>query len=100
MVTALSVVALSACAGQTIKDRMPAYMGRPIDDLIAKLGFPTRQDSIAGQTVYVWSVSGMDEGTSYGCTIRAIIDAQSIVARWDYQGNEGACGRYAALLRG
>jgi hypothetical protein len=92
-------LAVAACAGQTIKDKLPAYMGQPIGALIAKLGFPTRQDMIAGQTVYVWTVNGMQEGTSYGCTIRAIVDAQNVMTRWDFQGNEGACTRYAASLR-
>ncbi len=77
---------------------MPAYMGQPIDALIAKLGFPTKQDTIAGETVYIWSTGQFIEGTSYGCTIRAIVNAQSVIDHWDYIGNEGQCMRYAALL--
>ena len=41
----------------------------------------------------------MVEGTSYACTIRAILDTQNIVTRWDYQGNEGGCASYASMLR-
>lgn len=91
--------ALSACAGAAIKDKMPAYIGQPVSVLIGKLGFPTRQDTIAGQNVYIWTTGHMVEGTSYGCTIRAILDAQNIVSSWDYQGNEGGCAMYAANLR-
>jgi hypothetical protein len=70
---------LAACAGQTIKDKMPAYVGQPASVLITKLGFPTRQDSVAGQTVYVWTTGQVVEGTSYACTIRAILDSQNVV---------------------
>lgn len=91
-------VAFSACAGQMIKDKLPAYVGQPINALIAKLGFPTRQDTIAGQTVYVWTTGGMVEGTSFGCTIRAIVDTQNVITRWDFQGNERGCANYASML--
>lgn len=97
-VTAIAVC-LSACAGYAIKDKMSAYNGQPVSTLIDKLGFPTRQDTIAGQTVYIWTTGQMIEGTSYACTIRAILDSQNIITRWDYQGNEGGCARYASMLR-
>lgn len=92
-------VSLSACAGQTIKDKLPAYVGRPVDVLVSRIGFPTRQDTVAGQTVYIWTSGQMVEGTSYACTIRAILDTQNIVTRWDFQGNEGGCASYASMLR-
>lgn len=92
-------LALSACAGLTIKDKMPAYVGQPISALIAKLGYPTRQDAVAGRTVYAWSNNRFVEGTSYGCTIRAIVDSSDTITSWDFVGNEGGCGMYAQMLR-
>jgi hypothetical protein len=92
-------LALAACAGQAIKDKMPAYIGQPSSVLIGKLGFPTRQDTVAGRKVYIWTTSNLVDGTNYGCTIRAIVDDQDVIMTWDYQGNEGGCAHYASTLR-
>jgi hypothetical protein len=78
---------------------MGAYVGQPASVLIGRLGFPTRQDNVAGRKVYVWTAGQMVEGTSYACTIRAIVDDQDVINTWDYQGNEGGCRNYAAMLR-
>jgi hypothetical protein len=77
---------------------MKPYVGQPASALFKKLGFPTRQDQIAGQKVYVWATGQVVEGTSYGCTIRAIVGAQDIITQWDFQGNERGCGNYAMML--
>lgn len=94
----LLAVGVGSCAGQAIKDRMPTYVGQPASVLIDKLGYPTRQDNVAGRKVYIWSIANMVDGTNYGCTIRAIIDDQEVVINWDYQGNEGGCSHLAAKL--
>ena len=57
--------ALAGCAGQTIRDRLPTYTGQPANVLIAKLGFPSREDNIAGRKVYVWTTSNFIDGTNY-----------------------------------
>jgi hypothetical protein len=91
-------IGLAGCAGQTIKEKMGSYSGQPASSLIAKLGYPTDQQAIAGQKVYIWSNSRLVEGTTSACKIRAIIDAQDIIVSWDYVGNEGACWQYASAL--
>ena len=79
---------------------MPGYIGRPVSDLINRLGFPTRQDTVAGRTVYVWTMGYLVEGTGYACTIRAILDQHNIVTSFDGYGNQGGCADYAAKLGG
>ena len=94
-----TAIGLTGCAGQTINDKMPSYLGHPTSALIGKLGFPTRQDTVAGKKVYVWTTSNFVDGTNYSCTIRAIINEQDIVSTWDLQGNEAGCEGYASRLR-
>jgi hypothetical protein len=94
---AASVV--TACASQTIKEQMRSFLGQPVSTVIAKLGYPTEEQSLAGHKVYIWATGRMVEGTSYTCKIRAILDDQGIITTWDFEGNEGGCSRYASLLR-
>ena len=92
-------IALAACAGQAILEKLPRYSGQPIDALIAKLGSPTRQDTVAGKAVYIWAGSQVVDGAGYTCTIRATVDQQNTIINTDFQGNEAGCSRYAAMLR-
>jgi hypothetical protein len=91
-------LALSACAGRMIDDKMKGYLGQPASALITKLGYPTRQDEIAGKKIYVWAVTGMYRGTSHDCTIRAILNPDDTISSYDFGGNEAACESYAMLL--
>lgn len=54
---------------------------------------------VAGSKVYVWTTANLVDGTNYGCTIRAILDSQDVIVKWDFQGNEGGCENYASMLR-
>jgi hypothetical protein len=85
--------------GQSILDKLPSYSGQPIGALVGKLGSPTRQDTVAGKTVYIWATGQAVDGASYICTIRATVDPQNTILATDFQGNEAGCSRYAAMLR-
>jgi hypothetical protein len=89
-------IALSACATDILKKGMTPYMGQPASALFSKLGFPTRQDEVAGTKIYVWTTGGMYKGSSVDCTFRVMVDAQDIITRWDVQGN--ACEMFALRL--
>jgi hypothetical protein len=95
----LACVCLLGCAGRTLSERLPGYIGQPASALISRLGHPTAEQNIAGKKVYVWSTNQFIEGTSYGCKIRVIVDAKDIVTTWDLDGNEGGCDHYASRLR-
>jgi hypothetical protein len=52
-------LALSACAMDMIKKGMTPYLGQPASALFSKLGYPTRQDQIAGKKFYIWTRGGL-----------------------------------------
>jgi hypothetical protein len=95
----LAAIALPGCAGSMIEEGMTKMVGQPLSAAVAKLGLPTEERVIAGQKVYVWYSGRMIEGTTSACRIRAIMQGD-VISSWDYEGNEGACLRYAAQLRG
>ena len=99
-VVAAAGLALSACAGDAIKERMKVFIGQPANAIFSKLGYPTRQDEVAGRKIYVWTSGGMYRGTSYDCTFRVNVDAQDIITGWDVQGNEAQCESFAQALSG
>jgi hypothetical protein len=94
----LAGLALAACAGEAIKKGMTALQGQPLSAAITKLGVPTEERTIAGQKVYIWFTRTVDEGTEYKCQIRAIM-AGNVIGSFDFEGNEGKCRRYAAMLQ-
>jgi hypothetical protein len=98
VLTALAALGLGGCAGAMIKERMTPYTGQPVSALFAKLGYPTAEQTLAGNKVYIWANTRFVEGTSYQCKIRAIVDSREIITSWDYEGNEGGCSQYAYRL--
>jgi hypothetical protein len=94
----LSAIALSGCAAPTFKERLKPFVGQPANELMAKLGLPTRQDQIAGKKVCVRSKSGASDGTTYPCTIRATLGDKDIIENIDWSGNEDPCEDYAMKL--
>jgi hypothetical protein len=94
----VAALTLAGCAGSIIKDKMGAYVGQPASNLFGKLGYPTRDELVAGRKGYIWTTTYFDEGTSYQCKIRVFVDSADVIVGWDYEGNEGGCGRYAATL--
>ena len=95
---ALAAVLLWGCAGRMIQSGMDSMVGQPLSAVIAKLGVPNEEQTIAGQKVYTWYSGRLIEGTTSSCRIRAIMRGD-IIATWDYEGNESACWRYASRLR-
>ncbi len=91
-------ILLSSCASQIIPTRMGAMIGQRASIAIAKLGYPTDQREIAGQKVYIWSTNRYVNGTSFGCTIRVIVDSDEIIKSSDAEGSEGGCAQFALQL--
>jgi hypothetical protein len=73
-------------------------MGQPASVLFSKLGYPTREDHVAGKKFYVWAVGGMTEGTSYSYNIRVVVDEQDVITSWDGYGSWKSCGDYIERL--
>lgn len=93
-----AVLLLSGCVAAGIGESMKKFNGRPVSELVAKLGFPTEERVIAGHKVYIWSTSNFVEGTNYQCRIRAILDERDNIVQWDRDGNEGGCSNFLNKL--
>lgn len=109
---------------EPIDNTMRARVGKPLDDAIAVLGMPTSERNIAGRKAYVWTTDGTAAlpvgtstqhfgsaagvsymGTSSGitvapartnCEIVLIVNDQSVVTNWSYDGNLLGCSKYVS----
>src|SRR5262245_124316 len=88
----------ASCASKVINEQMTGLVGQPLDAAIAKLGLPTTEQTIAGRKVFVWFRDYVVEGTQRKCQIRVIMSG-NVIGSFDFDGNEGQCLHYAALLR-
>ena len=72
----LALLAVSACASQSLNSGLPHLVGKKIDYAIGYLGHPNSESKIAGKKVYMWgnsrtftttqTVSTPISGTAYG----------------------------------
>lgn len=120
------LVALAGCA-TALNDQLAAYQGQPIQNLVAKLGFPNSEQTIMRRKVYTWSNGGTYSSsepvtttttgyigtrpvsatsTSYissadylSCTIRIVVDENDRIMRWQWSGNNGPCLQYSSRLK-
>jgi hypothetical protein len=90
---------VAACAG-TVKEGMSRLQGQPLSVVIAKIGQPNDERTVAGKKVYIWGAPGPSEkeAKEKGCQIRATMNGD-VIETFDYQGDEKLCQRYAARLR-
>ena len=98
-----TTICLAACASTVdIKTAMKRFEGQPLSAVVAKLGPPLDERTVAGKTVFIW---GTPEPTFPGqykqedrCQIRATMKDDRI-ASLEYQGAEKLCTKYTARLR-
>jgi len=123
----LVMLLVGACAFDTMNAELPKYVGQPVNDLVARLGYPSGEQTIMGHKVYTWRtdmdyvsttpVTSTSTGyvnykpvtltsTSYvstpmhlACTIRAVVNSDDRISSVDYEGNNGACLRYSSRLK-
>jgi hypothetical protein len=97
-VVAAMGISVASCAG-TIKEGMTKFEGLPLGAVVAKIGEPIDERTIAGRKVYIWgSLGTVNKGEKGKCQITATMD-DDVIASFDYQGDETLCRRYAARLR-
>jgi hypothetical protein len=99
----LLCLGLASCVSASFNKSLGPYRGQPASALIAKLGIPTDEKTVAGRKLYVWAptphlVVNQYGGGQYYCTIRAAVDANDIITSVDYEGNLGGCGDYMTRL--
>jgi len=90
---------VAACAG-TVKEGMSRLQGQPLSVVIAKIGVPSDERTVAGKKVYIWGPpEPLQKGSKEkGCQFRATMNGD-VIESFDYQGDETLCQRYAARLR-
>jgi hypothetical protein len=91
-------ISVASCAG-TIKEGMVKFEGQPLSAVVAKIGEPIDERTVAGRRVYIWgSLGTLNKGERGKCQIRATMDA-NLIASFETEGDEELCQRYTARLR-
>lgn len=94
----LPVLTLLLCGCATLGDfsaGMNALIGQPQQVAFQRLGYPDRQETVAGRTVYYY---GADHDHGPSCAFKLVTEA-GIVRAWDGIGNASGCGIYLGGLR-
>jgi hypothetical protein len=94
-ILAASSLALAGCSVGTLNLGTNNFKGQPLSAVVAKLGPPEEQQTIAGQKTYTW-VRG---NPTYECRIRATM-AGDVVDTYEGFGDVNTCSRYGALSGG
>lgn len=96
MRTALAFLLLTGCVTLgDFKSGMGTLIGQPTETAFQKLGYPDRQEVIAGRTVYYY---GTDHERGPSCAFKLVTEA-GIVKVWDGIGNASGCQLYLNGLR-
>jgi hypothetical protein len=90
---------VAACAG-TVKEGMTKLEGQPLSAVVARIGQPIGERSIAGKRVYYWGSPQLSSKNDRGpqCQIQATMNGD-VVERLAYEGDEALCQKYAERLR-
>jgi hypothetical protein len=89
----ITALALSGCGigyQKAMRTDMSGLSGQPVKVVVQKIGYPTNQLTIAGDTAYVWEKNG--------CTIKAGVDAQQRIVHADYDGDHSDCKSFRKML--
>ena len=91
----LAALALAGCAIGNIKLGTNDFKGQPLGAVVAKLGNPEENETIAGQKTYTWIRGNAQQE----CRIRVTM-AGDIVDSYEGFGDVGTCSQYGALAGG
>jgi hypothetical protein len=113
IVLASIVALLVACAAARLSNDVKAYVGRNIDELVARLGRPTGKRETTGDRVYVWSIDSEGilptgsgaEGSAAStmtvqleCTLEVTVNAQSVIQSYQVEGSDAGCAAFRRHL--
>jgi hypothetical protein len=108
------VIATVGCAGRferQMTSDVNQFVGKDIHVAIAKLGYPGKEETIAGDHIYRWAMNGggramtgaagpiaVTDMTVYGCSIDLVVDASNMVTRGNWAGDRKSCGNFEDRL--
>jgi hypothetical protein len=110
---AFAVAAFSGCASNRLSSHVKPYVGRDINELIARLGKPTGKLEKTGDRVLVWSTDSegvLPTGSSadgastrietvhHECTLEVTISAENVVLSYEVEGSDAGCSSFLSHL--
>jgi hypothetical protein len=97
--TGAACILVAACAG-TVKEGIAKLEGQPLSAVIARIGQPMGERSIAGKRVYYWGAPQLSSKSDREkqCQILATMNGD-VIERLTYEGDETLCLKYAERLR-
>jgi hypothetical protein len=97
LATGAACMLVAACAG-TVKEGMAKLEGQPLSAVVARIGQPMGERSIAGKRVYYWGTPQLSSKSEKQCQILATMNGD-LIERLAYEGDESLCQKYAERLR-
>ncbi len=108
VVTTVMVLATSAgCAARferNMTETLDQFTGKDIHVAIAKLGYPAKEDTIAGDHIFRWGINvgsasmgtsngilGMSKTKATGCLIDLVVDSTNTITRTSWSGSKSSC---------
>lgn len=92
IVIPIIVLALSGCATiPNTRDALASYRGRSLDSLIAKVGYPDRQEPVVDKIAYYWGTDGKEDENAAVCQLKAVAGADKIIIDTSIYGNIAGC---------
>jgi len=123
----LTATALTGCGAMAeayftqVQQNIDHFVGHPVDYAIEYLGYPAREQTVAGHHLYIWERSksgsyntyvptttqtpygpiyGQAVSTNhydYNCTVMLEVDKKNVVTKASFEGDIGGCQPYAKL---
>ncbi|MCC7097861.1 MAG: hypothetical protein IT472_11880 [Thermomonas sp.] len=78
----------------TVRDM---YVGRPLQDIVAKYGAPDAQQDFQGEKIHIWHANttwGITEVQSFHCKMNVYVRPDGIIRTIDFVGQMGACKEF------
>jgi hypothetical protein len=109
------IVVLVGCGARferQMTEDVHQLVGKDIHVAISKLGYPSREETIAGDHLFRWSINGGSTGTATtivpgltnfssspsGCAIDLVVDKSNVVNRAAWAGDRRTCGDFEDKL--
>ncbi len=107
MLTTMVLVTASGCAAhfeRNMTEDLNQFTGKDIHVAIAQLGYPAKEETIAGDHIFRWGINvgsasmgtsngilGMSKTKATGCMIDLVVNDTGIVTRTSWSGTKAAC---------
>jgi hypothetical protein len=107
MAVVVGIASAAGCAAhfeRSMTEDLNQFTGKDIHVAIAQLGYPAKEETIAGDHIFRWGVNvgsasigtsngilGMSKTKATGCLIDLVVDNANIVTHTSWSGTKSAC---------